>query len=93
MKITAVIFKTVSLKSPITWFPCSFILAHSTPVDMPSRGQNEDRDSGIARSGTCTPFIGLTNRVNYLQWYGSWESRRQVDNPHPVLCFFLPKIV
>ncbi|XP_008590547.1 PREDICTED: folliculin-interacting protein 2-like, partial [Galeopterus variegatus] len=25
-------------------------LAHSTPVDMPSRGQNEDRDSGIARS-------------------------------------------
>ncbi|NXP63336.1 FNIP2 protein, partial [Chloropsis cyanopogon] len=28
-------------------------LAHSTPVDMPSRGQNEDRDSGIARSGIC----------------------------------------
>ncbi|GAB1287624.1 Folliculin-interacting protein 2 [Apodemus speciosus] len=29
----------------------SFFAAHSTPVDMPSRGQNEDRDSGIARSG------------------------------------------
>ncbi|KAB1281958.1 Folliculin-interacting protein 2, partial [Camelus dromedarius] len=28
----------------------SFFAAHSTPVDMPSRGQNEDRDSGIARS-------------------------------------------
>ncbi|KAF7244111.1 Folliculin-interacting protein 2 [Varanus komodoensis] len=27
----------------------SFFAAHSTPVDMPSRGQNEDRDSGIAR--------------------------------------------
>ncbi|KAB1281959.1 Folliculin-interacting protein 2, partial [Camelus dromedarius] len=30
----------------------SFFAAHSTPVDMPSRGQNEDRDSGIARSGS-----------------------------------------
>nr|XP_045726267.1 folliculin-interacting protein 2-like [Mirounga angustirostris]XP_045726268.1 folliculin-interacting protein 2-like [Mirounga angustirostris] len=34
----------------------SFFAAHSTPVDMPSRGQNEDRDSGIARSGICTSF-------------------------------------
>ncbi|TKC48093.1 hypothetical protein EI555_014450, partial [Monodon monoceros] len=33
-------------------------LVHSTPVDMPSRGQSEDRDSGIARSGTCFPLAG-----------------------------------
>lgn len=46
----------LSLKSPLTWFPFAFILAHSTPVDMPSRGQNEDRDSGIARSGIFISF-------------------------------------
>ncbi|XP_058049640.1 folliculin-interacting protein 2 isoform X3 [Ahaetulla prasina] len=33
------------------------ILAHSTPVDMPSRGQNEDRDSGIARSASLSSLL------------------------------------
>ncbi|XP_032541697.1 folliculin-interacting protein 2 isoform X3 [Chiroxiphia lanceolata] len=32
-------------------------LAHSTPVDMPSRGQNEDRDSGIARSASLSSLL------------------------------------
>ncbi|XP_075716412.1 folliculin-interacting protein 2 [Rhinoderma darwinii] len=32
----------------------SFFAAHSTPVDMPSRGQNEDKDSGIARSASLS---------------------------------------
>ncbi|XP_041075692.1 folliculin-interacting protein 2-like isoform X2 [Polyodon spathula] len=41
-------------------------IAHSTPVDMPSRGQNEDRDSGIARSASLssllvTPFPSPNN--------------------------------
>ncbi|XP_038611102.1 folliculin-interacting protein 2 isoform X2 [Tachyglossus aculeatus] len=41
-------------------------LAHSTPVDMPSRGQSEDRDSGIARSASLssllvTPFPSPTS--------------------------------
>ncbi|MGH0159204.1 UNVERIFIED_CONTAM: hypothetical protein FKN15_036862 [Acipenser sinensis] len=41
-------------------------IAHSTPVDMPSRGQNEDRDSGIARSASLssllvTPFPSPSN--------------------------------
>ncbi|XP_059326286.1 folliculin-interacting protein 2 isoform X2 [Ammospiza nelsoni] len=31
--------------------------AHSTPVDMPSRGQNEDRDSGIARSASLSSLL------------------------------------
>ncbi|XP_026531651.1 folliculin-interacting protein 2 [Notechis scutatus] len=31
--------------------------AHSTPVDMPNRGQNEDRDSGIARSASLTSLL------------------------------------
>ncbi|KAK6493313.1 folliculin-interacting protein 2 isoform X1 [Huso huso] len=44
----------------------SFFAAHSTPVDMPSRGQNEDRDSGIARSASLssllvTPFPSPSN--------------------------------
>uniref|UniRef100_A0A8C6VNF5 Folliculin interacting protein 2 n=1 Tax=Naja naja TaxID=35670 RepID=A0A8C6VNF5_NAJNA len=33
------------------------ILAHSIPVDMPNRGQNEDRDSGIARSASLTSLL------------------------------------
>ncbi|XP_060707771.1 folliculin-interacting protein 2-like isoform X3 [Hemiscyllium ocellatum] len=32
-------------------------LAHSTPVDMPSRGQNEDGDSGIARSASLSSLL------------------------------------
>ncbi|XP_050802186.1 folliculin-interacting protein 2 isoform X2 [Gopherus flavomarginatus] len=32
-------------------------LAHSTPVDMPSRGQTEDRDSGIARSASLSSLL------------------------------------
>ncbi|XP_066487766.1 folliculin-interacting protein 2 isoform X2 [Tiliqua scincoides] len=32
-------------------------LAHSTPVDMPSRGQNEDKDSGIARSASLSSLL------------------------------------
>ncbi|XP_028932394.1 folliculin-interacting protein 2 isoform X1 [Ornithorhynchus anatinus] len=44
----------------------SFFAAHSTPVDMPSRGQSEDRDSGIARSASLssllvTPFPSPTS--------------------------------
>ncbi|KAK1175714.1 folliculin-interacting protein 2-like isoform X1 [Acipenser oxyrinchus oxyrinchus] len=44
-------------------------LAHSTPVDMPCRGQNEDRDSGIARSASLrsllvTPFPSPSNSVS-----------------------------
>ncbi|NXT70796.1 FNIP2 protein, partial [Chaetops frenatus] len=35
----------------------SFFTAHSTPVDMPSRGQNEDRDSGIARSASLSSLL------------------------------------
>uniref|UniRef100_A0A8D0B358 Folliculin interacting protein 2 n=1 Tax=Salvator merianae TaxID=96440 RepID=A0A8D0B358_SALMN len=35
----------------------SFFEAHSTPVDMPSRGQNEDRDSGIARSASLSSLL------------------------------------
>ncbi|XP_042325012.1 folliculin-interacting protein 2 isoform X2 [Sceloporus undulatus] len=35
----------------------SFFTAHSTPVDMPSRGQNEDRDSGIARSASLNSLL------------------------------------
>ncbi|KAL8207219.1 UNVERIFIED_CONTAM: hypothetical protein K2H54_048469 [Gekko kuhli] len=35
----------------------SFFSAHSTPVDMPSRGQNEDRDSGIARSASLSSLL------------------------------------
>ncbi|XP_048365410.1 folliculin-interacting protein 2 isoform X2 [Sphaerodactylus townsendi] len=35
----------------------SFFTAHSTPVDMPSRDQNEDRDSGIARSASLSSLL------------------------------------
>ncbi|KAM8940189.1 folliculin-interacting protein 2 isoform 2-T2 [Pelodytes ibericus] len=35
----------------------SFFTAHSTPVDMPSRGQNEDKDSGIARSASLSSLL------------------------------------
>ncbi|XP_062991498.1 folliculin-interacting protein 2 isoform X2 [Elgaria multicarinata webbii] len=35
----------------------SFFGAHSTPVDMPSRGQNEDSDSGIARSASLSSLL------------------------------------
>ncbi|XP_052587262.1 folliculin-interacting protein 2 isoform X6 [Peromyscus californicus insignis] len=35
----------------------SFFAAHSTPVDMPSRGQSEDRDSGIARSASLSSLL------------------------------------
>ncbi|XP_067898023.1 folliculin-interacting protein 2-like isoform X2 [Heterodontus francisci] len=35
----------------------SFFAAHSTPVDMPSRGQNEDGDSGIARSASLSSLL------------------------------------
>ncbi|XP_040188327.1 folliculin-interacting protein 2 isoform X2 [Rana temporaria] len=36
---------------------CGSNLAHSTPVDMPSRGQNEDKDSGIARSASLSSLL------------------------------------
>nr|XP_023655004.1 folliculin-interacting protein 2 isoform X2 [Paramormyrops kingsleyae] len=32
-------------------------IAHSTPVDMPSRGHNEDGDSGIARSASLSSLL------------------------------------
>ncbi|KAG8453876.1 hypothetical protein GDO86_000484 [Hymenochirus boettgeri] len=32
-------------------------LTHSTPVDMPSRGLNEDKDSGIARSASLSSLL------------------------------------
>ncbi|KAG5849437.1 hypothetical protein ANANG_G00110380 [Anguilla anguilla] len=32
-------------------------IAHSTPVDMPSRGHSEDRDSGIARSASLSSLL------------------------------------
>ncbi|XP_066891549.1 folliculin-interacting protein 2 isoform X5 [Kogia breviceps] len=32
-------------------------LVHSTPVDMPRRGQSEDRDSGIARSASLSSLL------------------------------------
>ncbi|XP_053559757.1 folliculin-interacting protein 2 isoform X2 [Bombina bombina] len=35
----------------------SFFAAHSTPVDMPSRGHNEDKDSGIARSASLSSLL------------------------------------
>ncbi|KAI1887468.1 hypothetical protein AGOR_G00190610 [Albula goreensis] len=35
----------------------SFFAAHSTPVDMPSRGHSEDRDSGIARSASLSSLL------------------------------------
>ncbi|XP_078068011.1 folliculin-interacting protein 2-like isoform X2 [Mustelus asterias] len=35
----------------------SFFAAHSTPVDMPSRGQSEDGDSGIARSASLSSLL------------------------------------
>nr|XP_030721592.1 folliculin-interacting protein 2 isoform X2 [Globicephala melas] len=35
----------------------SFFAVHSTPVDMPSRGQSEDRDSGIARSASLSSLL------------------------------------
>ncbi|XP_078533125.1 folliculin-interacting protein 2 isoform X2 [Lissotriton helveticus] len=35
----------------------SCFAAHSNPVDMPSRGQNEDRDSGIARSASLSSLL------------------------------------
>ncbi|XP_004450857.2 folliculin-interacting protein 2 isoform X4 [Dasypus novemcinctus] len=49
-------------------------LAHSTPVDMPSRGQNEDRDSGIARSASLsslliTPFPSPTSSTSSSSSY------------------------
>ncbi len=39
-----------------------FFLAHSNPVDMPSRGHSEDGDSGIARSGMHT-FIEQSEQM------------------------------
>ncbi|XP_023561527.1 folliculin-interacting protein 2 isoform X2 [Octodon degus] len=52
----------------------SFFAAHSTPVDMPSRGQNEDRDSGIARSASLsslliTPFPSPSTSVSSSSSY------------------------
>ncbi|XP_056628209.1 folliculin-interacting protein 2 isoform X2 [Triplophysa dalaica] len=35
----------------------SFFAAHSNPVDMPSRGQSEDGDSGIARSASLSSLL------------------------------------
>ncbi|MEE6461130.1 hypothetical protein FKM82_001201 [Ascaphus truei] len=37
--------------------PSGTNLAHSTPVDMPSRGHNEDGDSGIARSASLSSLL------------------------------------
>uniref|UniRef100_A0A9J7YTZ4 Folliculin interacting protein 2 n=1 Tax=Cyprinus carpio carpio TaxID=630221 RepID=A0A9J7YTZ4_CYPCA len=34
-----------------------FFLAHSNPVDMPSRGHSEDGDSGIARSASLSSLL------------------------------------
>ncbi|XP_030047461.1 folliculin-interacting protein 2 isoform X2 [Microcaecilia unicolor] len=48
----------VSDSSPLRLIrSASFFTAHSTPVDMPSRGQNEDRDSGIARSASLSSLL------------------------------------
>ncbi|CAN0060751.1 unnamed protein product [Lampetra fluviatilis] len=35
----------------------SFFAAYSSPLDMPSRGKNEDSDSGIARSASLTSLL------------------------------------
>ncbi|XP_051869219.1 folliculin-interacting protein 1 isoform X2 [Pristis pectinata] len=35
----------------------SFFAVHSTPMDMPSRGINEDRDSGITRSASLSSLL------------------------------------
>ncbi|XP_069754374.1 folliculin-interacting protein 1 isoform X2 [Narcine bancroftii] len=35
----------------------SFFAVHSTPMDMPSRGVNEDRDSGITRSASLSSLL------------------------------------
>ncbi|XP_018098729.1 folliculin-interacting protein 2 isoform X2 [Xenopus laevis] len=51
-------------------------LAHSTPVDMPSRGHSEDKDSGIARSASLSsllitplPSPGSSYSSNYASSY------------------------
>ncbi|KFP02135.1 Folliculin-interacting protein 1, partial [Calypte anna] len=38
----------------------SFFAVHSNPMDMPGREQNEDRDSGIARSGNGSSLYAWT---------------------------------
>ncbi|CAI5784167.1 Hypothetical predicted protein [Podarcis lilfordi] len=59
-------------------------LAHSTPVDMPSRGQNEDRDSGIARSASLssllmTPLLSPSSSSSYhRRWIRS--QRTSLEN-------------
>ncbi|XP_062429800.1 folliculin-interacting protein 2 isoform X2 [Rhea pennata] len=55
----------------------SFFAAHSTPVDMPSRGQNEDRDSGIARSASLssllvTPFPSPSSSSSSSSYQRRW---------------------
>ncbi|KAJ8781805.1 hypothetical protein J1605_010789 [Eschrichtius robustus] len=40
-------------RDPVSLLPA----VHSTPVDMPSRGQSEDRDSGIARSASLSSLL------------------------------------
>ncbi|XP_018086545.1 folliculin-interacting protein 2 isoform X3 [Xenopus laevis] len=54
----------------------SFFAAHSTPVDMPSRGHSEDKDSGIARSASLSsllitplPSPGSSYSSNYASSY------------------------
>ncbi|XP_006010627.1 folliculin-interacting protein 1 isoform X2 [Latimeria chalumnae] len=47
----------------------SFFAVHSNPMDMPGRGQNEDRDIGIARSASLsslliTPFPSPSSSLN-----------------------------
>ncbi|KAM9313498.1 folliculin-interacting protein 1 [Gastrophryne carolinensis] len=47
----------------------SFFAVHSNPMDMPGRGLNEDRDSGIARSASLsslliTPFPSPSSSLN-----------------------------
>ncbi|XP_053258947.1 folliculin-interacting protein 2 isoform X2 [Podarcis raffonei] len=62
----------------------SFFAAHSTPVDMPSRGQNEDRDSGIARSASLssllmTPLLSPSSSSSYhRRWIRS--QRTSLEN-------------
>ncbi|KAJ7326851.1 hypothetical protein JRQ81_016610 [Phrynocephalus forsythii] len=49
-------------------------LAHSTPVDMPSRGQNEDRDSGIARSASLSSLL-MTPLPSPTSYSSSYQRR------------------
>nr|DBA29051.1 TPA: hypothetical protein GDO54_009318 [Pyxicephalus adspersus] len=58
---------------------CGSNLAHSTPVDMPSRGHNEDKDSGIARSASLSSLLITplpSPSTSYSSNYASSYQRR-----------------